>query len=181
MARRSVSRFQRTVVAGPRRQVSWSVGPEGSITGLAGAAVNVFPTAVELTIDGATIVRSRIDLTLGLTTVTAAGDGFARLAFGMCVVTQNAAGVGVTALPDPLVDVNWDGWFVHWQGALWSTAAGGVSADDGIAAQRLSLDSKAMRKIHATDVVVAMFTNSTEVGAAVMTARLISRILFKHE
>ena len=97
----------------------------------------------------------------------------------MCVVTQNAAGIGVTAIPDPVVDIAWDGWFYHAQGDIrsqGSTAAQLLTND--VSMVRHVIDSKAMRKIHLTDTIVAVL-GVVETTVAVGFAHLRTRILVK--
>ena len=82
----------------------------------------MFPTAVTAVVDNLTVVRTRGSLVLQLNTASAINEGF-QWALGICNVTQNAAGIGVTAVPDPFIDMAWDGWFVHEQGFLTATSA----------------------------------------------------------
>ena len=171
------SRFQRTSAL--RRKTTWTVGPEGSVQ-LTSAAASVFSGGAIAIDDGLTIVRTRGELNVGLSVAAVALDGFARFAFGMCIVSENAAGVGVTAIPSPITDETWDGWYVYYTGSLFSVVATAVLDNaEGVANLRLPIDSKAMRKFKRTDVIVAVIETATEVGTASLTARLSSRTLVK--
>ena len=159
-----------------RRKVTWTAGP-GGILSPASTTVSLFGTSQQATLDDQTIIRTRGELLLSLLTAAAAQQGF-QWAFGICIVSENAFGVGVTAVPAPLADVAWDGWYVHHQGALKAgTATPAQEASDGTV-NRLIIDSKAMRKIHFSDVVVAVL-ETVEVGTATMHAELHTRQLAK--
>ena len=174
MASRRRSRFPRS--SGIRRRaVGWEPGPRG-ILSPASTASSLFGTTVVAIVDDITIVRTRGELLLLLLTSSVAQGGF-DWAFGMCVVSQNAAGVGATAIPAPRTDDQWDGWFVHQMGALKSIGAT-VGTGLGGSQVRIPIDSKAMRKLGETDTIVAML-EVTEVGTATMHAELISRMLIK--
>ena len=177
MAHARSSRFRRINGAG-RRKVSWSKGPLGTVSGIVTGSSNLFPTAAQATLDDLTVIRCRGELILYLTVAGgAASEGF-RWAFGMCNVTENAAGVGVTAIPDPIADAGWDGWFVFAQGNLTTRLA---ALEDGslLEMQRVEIDSKAMRKTHLTDTIVAVLGTSEAGDGSSMDAKLITRILDK--
>ena len=111
-------------------------------------------------------------------TAAAAGDGFFG-AVGLGKVSEQAAGVGVTAVPSPMDEENWDGWLWHSYfdiRAITATIADGVNA--GIAYQRLVIDSKAMRKVDSADVIVGAIS-VVESGTATMEMNADSRQLIK--
>ena len=95
-------------------------------------------------------------------------------AFGLCIVTENAVGVGVTAIPSPGVDTFWDGWLYHTTGVVGLVPGnvGGISA-------AVEIDSKAMRKFKNSDVMVGVVEVRTEVGAISAVFNLETRILVK--
>ena len=160
----------------PRRRVSWSPGPNG-ILSPASTAVSLFPTGSQAVVDDLTLVRTRGELLLVLLTSSIAQGGF-QWAFGMCVVTDNAFTVGgVGAVPAPLLDIAWDGWFFHSQGAL-KSPSGTIADMSSARVLRVPIDSKAMRKLHNTDVVIGVL-ETVEVGTATMHAELRSRLLDK--
>ncbi len=130
--------------------------------------------------DGLTIVRIRAQIAFWLEVVTTIGDGFASAAFGMCVVNENAFGVGLTAIPDPIGDSGWDGWMVYQALAPIMGFSVTESENTGIISQfRMDIDSKAMRKFKESDVLVGVLSVDDEVGAATLTWGLQSRILVK--
>ena len=170
------SRSRRFPLTGVRRKVSWSGGPVGQTAILTATSTVLFPNVAEAALDDLTIVRTRGQLMVQLITADAALAGF-EWAFGMCVVSQNAAGIGVTAVPDPLSDIAWDGWFVYETGFAVSADASPSEAAPG-SQLAISIDSKAMRKMHLTDTIVGVFA-VTEIGTATMQAALATRILVK--
>ena len=158
-----------------RRKMSWGVGPEGTLS-ISASTSTVFATGAQIAIADMTLTRTRGELLLFLQTASAALSGF-QYAFGLCLVSQNAAGIGATAIPEPLTDLGWDGWFFHHQGALKSPATTIVS-DLGAQVVRIPVDSKAQRKVRETDVVVAVL-ETVETVSSIMHAELRSRILFR--
>ena len=171
---RGNSRFPRT--SGVRRRVSWGTGPSGTVT-IAAASVNLFGSGAQFATDDLTLVRTRGVLSIAMDSAGSNGDGFDELAFGMAVVSENAAGIGVTAVPDPLADIAWDGWVVHWTGPVWGPTT--ALLEGGVSNFQVEINSKGMRKTHQSDVLVALLSAGTEVGVASITAKLMSRVLVK--
>ena len=176
MARRRFSSSR--IGQSQRRRSEWTGGPEG-ILSPASTAVSVFATSIGADTAGFTLVRTRGELLLQLLSTSAAQTGF-QWAFGMGIVTSKAFTIGATAIPGPLTEIGWEGWFFHSQGAL--KIGGALSAntvDAGPASfHRLPIDSKAMRKLNTDEVVVAVL-ETVEVGTSTMHAELRSRLLFK--
>ena len=89
--------------------------------------------------------------------------------FGQMVVTDTAAAIGVTAVPDPS-GISGDpeaDWFL-WQALSFSffidiNGADGIGVD-GSNGVRYSVDSKAMRKVGPDDNVVSVIANDTAFG-----------------
>ena len=175
MARRGSSGFRRT--GGARRKTSWELGPFGSV-GFTAASTSLIPTSSQATLPGLTLIRTRGELNVALSTVTTALDGYSRIGAGIGIVSENAAGVGVSAVPSPLVDINWDGWLWYWTGSIFGVSTT-VTNSEGPANVRIPIDSKAMRKWKETDVLVGVFEVDTEVGSAIGTAKLNTRVLVK--
>jgi len=174
---RGSSRFPR--IAGARRRVSWVFGPSGIINSISTSTNNLFSLATQLVADDLTWVRTRGELLLQLLGGDGAGEGY-QWAFGICLVTENAAGIGVTAVPAPFDDIGWDGWLVHQEGSLIQASSTFENNSNTLGGTvRVDIDSKAMRKTHATDVMVALL-QVTEIGAgSTMQAHLRSRALVK--
>ncbi len=72
------------------------------------------------------------------------------VAYGLIVASENALGVGVTAVPTPFTDAE-DDWYVHGYATMTSLAEAAV-ATDGIF-HRITVDSKGMRKLKPTEGV----------------------------
>ncbi len=169
------SRFRRT--GNTRRLTSWASGPLG-ITSLTAAGSAIIPTGSQAVENGLTLVRTRGELLVYLTTATSVLDGFSQVAAGICVVTENAFGIGATAVPAPFTDVGWDGWLWYWTGTLKSVSTTLVNGL-GLAVARVPIDSKAMRKFKATDVQIGVVEVAAEVGTAAARFEMVTRSLVK--
>ena len=169
------SRFPRNFVRGQRRKVSWSLGVGGPTGAITASAIVLLPVAAQALLDDLTLIRVHGEIQVSLVSASAVGEGY-NWAFGMCNVTENAFGIGVTALPDPLGDIGWDGWFVHMQGNMFARDA--TPLDDPNLLIHRVIDSKAMRKTHNTDVIVGIFS-AIESGTAVLRGDVRTRILDK--
>jgi len=122
--------------------------------------------------DGVTLVRTRGEILLRLST-TAGGttDGMSG-AIGIGVASENAFGAGISGIMNPFDDSEWNGWiwhsFFHLNGP----------ATLGSAFQRVEIDSKAMRKIAALDVIYGVI-DTIETGVEVLQVIADTRMLFK--
>ncbi len=173
MARPRQSRFRSN---GVRRKTTWGVGPVGQTAILSATSTVLIPNGAEALLNEMTITRTRGQLMVQLITADAALSGF-EWAFGMCIVSQNAFGIGVTAVPDPLTDIAWDGWFVYETGFAVSADASPSEAAPG-SQLAIPIDSKAMRKINLTDTVVGVIA-VTEIGTSTIQFALATRLLLK--
>ena len=166
---------------GSRWRVSWQEGPltNGVQTATANGAI-LWAVNQSAAVDDLTIVRLRGELSIWLEVVTAIGDGFPRAAIGFCVVNENAAGIGVTAVPSPLVDISWDGWFYHQLiGGIQGLSVTESENTGPLSQVRLVIDSKVMRKMHQTDAIMVVMEFSGEVGAATVAFAGGTRVLMK--
>lgn len=77
-------------------------------------------------------------------------------AFGMMVVTESALAIGVTAIPDPTVQPDNDGWHVY---QPWA-AGGEASTNAGFPVAEYTFDSRAQRKVEEGSTLVAMIANA---------------------
>ena len=169
----------------PRRLTSWQVGPgETGARAFTGDATNFFGAISAATEDGLTVVRLRGECLLMLKTADAATAGFTG-AIGVGTASVDATTVGISAVPNPIDDEDWDGWLWHRYFSLASGAAiaAGVSSDDDIvnavsAVLRIEVDSKAMRKLPENMAVYAAI-QVVEAGAATMSGWFNSRLLVK--
>jgi len=161
------------------RTVTWSAGPNGLLTAVGDSSNNLFNATAVSASDNQTIVRTRGRLLLYLTAAAGIDQGEI-WAFGICVVTENAVGVGITAVPDPIADMAWDGWLVYEQGVLLARDATPLTDAPGPnSVQYIEIDSKAMRKLHESDSVVGVLANTEIGGSSTMSADLQTRILTK--
>ena len=179
MAPRSRSRFPRTNVESIRRRTDWAEGANGTTGAISTSSTVLFQNAAQSLSDGQTVIRTRGELLAYLMASDVVGGGF-QCGFGICKVTQNAAGVGITAVPHPLADVDWDGWMYYTQFNLRNCFAGAFTeVRSGIpGVVRIPIDSKAMRKLDADDNIVGVF-ETVETVTATMRAFLETRILIK--
>jgi len=172
--------------SGTKRSTDWGLGPGSStaVTSFSTSVSKIIGSGVTPTNHKLTIVRLRGEFTGALLTAAAAGTGFIG-ALGVGVVTNAAFAIGPTAVPDPIADMEWDGWMYH---RFFSCLSGGV-IDGGAAADhdqvngtygafRYDVDSKAMRKIDEEEILVAI-VGLTEIGACTMDIRFDSRLLLK--
>ena len=155
-----------------RRRTGWSAGPSGLLT-LTAAGQQAFGTTSIAALDGLTLARIRGELLLQLTSDAATADGFNQIAVGICDVSENAAGIGITAIPHPLADIDWDGWIWHWVGSIVDNA-GGDAVGSGA---RVVIDNKSMRKTPESNVLVGVLGAGVEIGTAIVKVNLNTRVL----
>ena len=172
---RSRSGFPR----GPsRRRVGWEVGPVTTGVNQTASTSALGTGGTQALLDGLTLVRMRGHCAIYLSVADAALSGF-HGALGVCVISENQNTVGVTAVNQPLDDDAWDGWLWHQYfdvRAITATIADGVNASSVV--QRFEVDSKAMRKLKDTDVVV-LVQQFVEVGTSSVRVEFDSRLLMK--
>jgi len=170
MARQFQSRSRFGQVA--RRSTSWLTGPQLVSTSISGPANTIGTTGLQILEDGTTLVRTRGSVLLRLST-TAGGttDGMSG-AVGIAMGSENAFGAGFASLMHPFNDSEWDGWIFH------SFYHLNGPATLGSAFQRIDIDSKAMRKIAALDVLYLAIA-TVEVGTEVIQMIADTRMLFK--
>jgi len=171
-----------------RRLTSWEIGAQ---TGVDGASQAVSSTSSTLaaggavsTEDGLTLIRTRGELNLFLTTSDAAGNGF-HGAFALGLFNENAFLTGISSILRPLDDEAYDGWFYHRYFSLFSGGpiAAAASQDNDMvnptsAALRIEVDSKAMRKLPEDQTIVGVL-QVIELGTASMEWAFNSRTLVK--
>jgi len=94
-------------------------------------------------------------------------------AYGICIVTDTAFGVGAGSIPGPWSEPGWDGWFV-W-GAFGYSVINATAAGFALASEHHLVDSKAMRKITDDETMVLM----AESQASAFSINMPLRHLFK--
>ena len=135
------------------RLTDW-VGPaaQGYVTVSAGGATIIASLAFE---DPATIIRTR-----GMVSIIPQSHN-ADLnivgAFGIGVVSAEAAAAGVASVPEPFSDADWGGWFVWRSFAYTLEALAGAEQFSVILYDwNFEIDSKAMRKVTSNEVMVVV-------------------------
>ena len=164
---------------GRRRSVTWGGGPNAASLAISSTSKQVWTNGVVLALDSeATLVRIRGMVHVHLLTASAVGDGFIG-AVGLGIVTSEAFAIGVTAIPSPLGENDWDGWMWH---SFFDVRAITATIADGANAmaidQHIELDSKAMRKFSSNQVLAGV-VGVSESGAATMELNAQCRILLK--
>jgi len=166
---------------GTRRKTSWGVGPRQlNLPSITANGSFMWEAGAQTSLDGITLVRLRGSAVFWLEVVTAIGDGFTEVGLGFCNIPENAFDVGVTAVPTPLTDIGWDGWLYH---KLLSPIFGlSVTESDNrgpLGQVRVDIDSKAMRKTRASDLIIGVVEVAAEVGTATLQFVGETRILDK--
>ena len=163
--------------AAPRRRTGWEEGPgQNTFVNINASSVAILGAGQQAGEDGNTIIRLRGFVELNLTQAVTIGDGFAG-ALGIGIVSAAAFAVGVTAVPTPITEVEWEGWLWHQYFNLHSAVAtAAMTGSAGIL--RLMIDSKAMRKIDTEETIYAAL-EVTETGGGNMIVRLGTRMLIK--
>jgi len=186
-----VARFQRSRLprTGVRHRSSWESGPEttagGGAQSLVSSTADLASTAVQATVDGLTLIRTRGELVCFLKTAASDANGF-HGAFGIAKVTSAAFLAGVASVPTPITEESWDGWLYHRYFSLFSAgpiavataAQEALQVNNVCAALRIEVDSKAMRKQDVDEAFYAAI-EVVEVGTATMSWTFNSRILIK--
>ena len=176
---RSYGSGRSRAVKGSRRRTGWEVGPgDSTLTNFASTQSVILGLGAQALLDGLTLVRLRGSFRALLTAVAGANDGFAG-AVGIGIVTAEAFAIGLTAMPLPLTDMEWDGWLYYRPFSVQSNTA---TIADGVNSGGVNLefpvDSKAMRKLREGDTIFAA-AQVVENGTSVMDIHFDSRILLK--
>ena len=170
----------------PRRSSEWVLGPGQAAdqTQLSSSTQILGALGSQANVPGLTLVRTRGQFLAYLNSATGQNDGFAG-AFGMCVVPENSFDAGVAAVPHPLDDGDWDGWYFHRfftvraAQVMNSGAASDIDVLNPVtAAVRFEIDSKAMRKFEVSDVSIGVLDVDLA-GTAVMQWNFNTRELVK--
>ena len=141
---------RRFVTRAPKRRVSW----EGAMIDASDLVVAtpqffaVIPEAALEQFPNPTIVRTRGKLGV-FTDVSSTPGGFGIVTMGLIVVTSTA--LAASAIPLPATDIGSD--WLWWDQGIVGAAAGDVIGEE-ITIDRVTVDSKAMRKIGLNHAVV---------------------------
>ena len=161
------------VVSGNRRLVEWIASADfTAFTALAGGAA-ILHQSISLG-EPFTIVRTRGSLYVASDQIVA--SELTAGALGMAVVTTQAAGIGVTAVPTPIADQGSESFFLQRPyGINFGTTAAGTAAAD-IQGWEFMFDSKGQRKVTESETVAVLLENATLVG---INFALVFRMLLK--
>ena len=162
-----------------RRRSGWGAGPESTTLTISSGTPVLWTSGAAPTSDGLTIARIRGSFGLHLTSAATSGDGFGHIAFGIGIVSLAAFNAGVASVPTPLTEMAWEGWMYH------ETVSGVISLDTtplelgnaGSSVRNGKIDSKAMRKIGADEIVFGAIEADDEVGASSFKFWAITRML----
>ena len=163
------------VIHVPRRLTLW-IGDTTAETTLVAANTVVFVrslNAAALALRPFTIVRVRG--LLQIRSDQAASTETQDAAYGMCVVSDQASTIGVTAVPNPIADSASDLFFMYQK--MTSQITAGAIGWDADAGHQYAIDSKAMRKVNDDEDVVSVVQNSGISDGSVVTS--FGRILVK--
>ena len=163
----------------PRRRTAWSVGPNAILQSAASAPSQLFTNGVALSAsDNVTIGRLRGEAMVYLSAGSTAISGYDG-AFGIGIVSAEAFAAGAASCPDANVDADDDIWLYHqfFHVKITDATAGDLGQNAVSKVQRFTVDSKAMRKVNADQVIFGSF-GAIEVGAATVNFDFDSRLLF---
>ena len=96
----------------------------------------------------------------------------------MGVVTSQAFSTGIGAMPTPITEMDWDGWLWHSFFEVHGPVVSSTELNSPAMAQRIEIDSKAMRKLGLQETLF-MAAEFTELGTATATIRVGTRVLLK--
>ena len=159
------------------RETMWLTLPE-TRTALAAANTAVLLlslTAAELALRPFTITRTILHWSLR-SDQSGASENF-DAAIGVCVVSDQAQAIGVTAVPTPFTDLESDLWLAHsiQDGHFLFISGVGVQANSSV--NPTLIDSRAMRKVEdGQDVAVVIENSSISSGTQLYAA---GRMLIK--
>ena len=176
MARRSGFRPRSQRSSGVARD--WGAGTGGSaVLSINGSINTILGSGVQTTGSELTLLRTRGILDIFLTSVTTEGDGFFG-AVGIAIASDQAFTAGVSSLPTPLAEEFANVWLWHSFISIHASEVLVIPGGSGSAHQRIEVDSKAMRKFDANQVMYCAL-DVVEIGAAVASVFMDSRILFQ--
>ena len=154
------------------RLTSWFQFQNNEVTlTAAGGSLMFSLNAAALALRPFTIVRSRFEMWLRSDQAAAIEQQW--VSFGIAVVSDQAAAIGVTAIPTPFTDMASDLWFVHQN--LFADESN--LTDRTRSGQRYTIDSKAMRKVDIGQDVVVVSEHGT--GASGAKLAVAGRMLIK--
>ena len=137
-----------------RRNLEWIGTAEASVTWQTVAAgAKLLGLIFPITSPG-TILRTRGLLQIRSDQIVATENIMG--AFGMAVVSTDAADAGAASIPGPMSDPGWSGWFVFEMFSDVLKFQSGIGFQSNYPQTRM-LDGKAMRKVNANDTIVVVY------------------------
>ena len=161
MARRRARSFSRGT-PGTKQWFNFNIG-QGTIVASADKLLSSL-NAAALAARPFTILRTHMEILIR--SDQAAVDEQIIGAYGVGVVSENASSVGITGVPNPQDDTDYD-WFVH-QGVAVFFKFFDSSGFQGDSGHHYTIDSKSMRKVGANDDIVLVWGSGSAVGAIIV-------------
>ena len=161
----AVLRRRAPVARGTRRMTQWFRSAD--ITGYStlGAATAVIDQSLAGITEPVTAIRCRGIISVQSDQTAASETPFG--AVGMCVVSDQAVAVGVTAIPTPITDKDSDLWIMHQY--FFAPVAFGSGVGFRNISQSYEFDSKAMRKVPEGSTLIWVVENAA-VGSGLIFA-----------
>jgi len=157
-----------------RKGTDWSGStPVTGFTAVAASTSSLLQIFTPI-VGGETVIRIRGLLSVKTDQIAAAENQVG--AYGICVVSEPAATVGITAVPTPMADNAWDGWMYHqyFAQAFQFSSAVGWRAN---LAEQVQIDCKAMRKVSENDRLVFVVENAAAFGIQLFDmVRILSKL-----
>jgi len=141
---------------GSRRETSWLSIDFAAANAASTAVITHIMTAAELAKRPFTVIRTHLEVSVAPDQVAANEDQLSGI--GMCLVSDQAAAIGVSAVPTPVTDLASDLWFLiqpMLTEFVFSDATG-----LRMLGTRFSIDSKAMRKVNEDEQIIVVVENS---------------------
>jgi len=163
---------------GKRRETLW-LGDTGAVTTLAAVNSVVLLSSLNagaLALRPFTVVRTRG--TLSVRSDQAGASEAYGAAFGMAVVSDQAAAAGVASVPTPVLDSDSDLWYVYEMLLATIQLGTAVAFGAGAGVQRI-IDSKAMRKVEDGQDLVQVIEGAGGAAAGGCVIQTFVRTLIK--
>ncbi len=179
--------FTPRVQVGTRRKTDWTDGVgDSGVDVFTGTSSAILGAGVSPLTPSLTLVRTRGEVLLLLTAAANPGSGFTgAVGIGKANLAAFTTG-GITSLPTPIEEMNWNGWLWHQIFSLIAsdTLSGSASVDTDFpnavsAVARIPIDSKAMRKISDEEVFFCAIEIFLQGGSGTLRVAVNSRMLFK--
>jgi len=143
---------------GSKRHGDWSgTTPPTALTPLSAGSVVLSQIFTPLA-GGETVIRTRGLFGIASDQVSSGEDQIG--AVGICVVSEAAVSVGISAVPLPDSDAGWGGWLWHSYFAARLSFASSIGFQPNMLVLTV-IDSKAMRKVGDEDRLIMVVQNSS--------------------